>query len=132
MNFDADMRGTEIKAALEHISENLLKTELCNRIFIMIDDAVWDVNDYCLNLVEKAYINQRYDTKFYSLDIGNGCSESLVRKIAEKGGGECELVKNEEDISGKFHKLLYDSFICKLKNNNDNILKKMGVPKILC
>ena len=35
------------------------------------------------------------------MDIGNGCSESLVRKIAEKGGGECELVKNEEDISDK-------------------------------
>ena len=48
MNFDADMGGTEIKAALEHISQNLLETELCNRIFIMTDDTVWDAND-CLN-----------------------------------------------------------------------------------
>ena len=63
MNFDADMGGTEIKAALEHISENFLEKELSNRIFIMTDGAVWDVDD-CLNLVEKAYINPRYDTKF--------------------------------------------------------------------
>ena len=137
MNFYADMGGTEIKAALQHISENLLDRELCNRIFIMTDGAVWDVND-CLNLVEKAYTNQRYDTKFYSLGIGNGCSESLVRGIAEKGGGECELVKNEEDISDKIIYLLESSMsycmthlVCKLKNNNDKILKKMCVPKIL-
>ena len=47
--------------------------------------TVWDVND-CLNLVEKAYINQRYDTKFYSLGIGNGCSESLVRRLKKVVG----------------------------------------------
>ena len=82
MNFYADMGGTEIKAALQHISENLLDRELCNRIFIM---TVWDVND-CLNLVEKAYINQRYDTKFYSLGISNGCSESLVRRLKKVVG----------------------------------------------
>ena len=72
------------------------------------------------------------------MGIGNGCSESLVRGIAEKGGGECELVKNEEDISDKIIYLLESSMsycmthlICKLKNNNDKILKKICVPKIL-
>jgi len=137
MNFDADMGGTEIKAALEHISENLLEKELSNRIFIMTDGAVWDVED-CLNLIRQAYINQNYDTKFYSLGIGNGCSESLVRGIAEEGGGECELVKNEEDISDKIIYLLESSMsycltnlVCKLKNNNDKILKKIIVPKML-
>lgn len=137
MDFDADMGGTEIKAALGHISENLLDNELSNRIFIMTDGAVWDVED-CLNLIEKAYINPRYDTKFYSLGIGNGCSESLVRGIAEKGGGECELVKNEEDISDKIIYLLESSMsyclsnlVCELKINNDKVLKKIIAPKIL-
>jgi len=37
MNFEADMGGTEIKAALDHISGNLLERELSNRIFIMTD-----------------------------------------------------------------------------------------------
>ena len=37
MNFEADMGGTEIKAALENISGNLLERELSNRIFIMTD-----------------------------------------------------------------------------------------------
>jgi len=137
MNFEADMGGTEIKAALEHISGNLLERELSNRIFIMTDGDVWDVND-CLNLTEQAYKNPRYDAKFYSLGIGNGCSESLVRGIAERGGGECELVKNEEDISDKIIYLLESSMsyclinlICELKNNNDKVVKKIIAPKIL-
>ena len=137
MNFDADMGGTEIKNALEHISLNLLDKELSNRIFIMTDGAVWDV-DSCLNLIEQTSSNPNYDTKFYSLGIGNGCSESLVRGIAEKGGGECELVKNEEDISDKIIYLLESSMsyclnnlICKLKNNNDKVLKKIVAPRVL-
>lgn len=137
MNFDADMGGTEIKAALDHISNNLLEKDLSNRIFIMTDGAVWDV-DSCINLIKQDFNNPSYDTKFYSLGIGNGCSESLVRGIAENGGGECELVKNEEDISDKIIYLLESSMsyclrnlVCELKNNNDKVTKKINVPRII-
>ena len=59
----------------------------------MTDGAVWDV-DSCLNAVSTASKNPKFDTRFYSLGIGHGCSESLVKGIAENGGGEYELVKN--------------------------------------
>ena len=49
----------------------------------MTDGAVWDV-DSCLQIVENSYKDPKFDTKFYSLGIGNGCSESLVRGIAER------------------------------------------------
>ena len=135
MNFEADMGGTEIKKALEYIHKNLVEKEFSNRVFIMTDGAVWDVES-CLLSVENAYTDPNFDTKFYSLGIGNGCDEGLVRGIALKGGGECELVKNEEDISDKIIYLLESSMSyslndlnCELKINNDKILQKSSLPR---
>ena len=137
MNFDADMGGTEIKQALDHIYSKLLARDLSNRIFIMTDGAVWDV-DSCLETVNKTYKDPKFDTRFYSLGIGNGCSESLVRGIAEQGGGECELVKNEENISDKIIYLLESSMSyclsnlnCDLKIKNDKVLMKSIVPRVI-
>ena len=135
MQFKADMGGTEIKNALEHIYKKLIERNFSNRIFVMTDGAVWDA-DKCLNIVKQTYNDPNFDTRFYSLGIGNGCSESLVRGIAEDGGGECELVKNEEDISDKIIYLLESSMSyclenlnCELKNHNDNILIKYSLSR---
>ena len=137
MNFDADMGGTEIKKALDYIHTNLTERDLSNRIFVMTDGAVWDVNS-CLTTVEKTFKDPKIDIRFYSLGIGNGCDESLVRGIAQNGGGECELVKNEEDISDKIIYLLESSMsyflnnlTCELKNNSDKILQKNIIPRII-
>ena len=130
MNFDADMGGTEIKNALDHIYSKLVEKQLSNRIFVMTDGAVWDV-DSCLNSVSTASKDPNFDIRFYSLGIGNGCDEGLVRGIGERGKGECELVKNEEDISDKIIYLLessmsynLDNLKCELKINNDKIIQK--------
>ena len=137
MNFDADMGGTEIKNALDHIYSKLVEKELSNRIFIMTDGAVWDV-DSCLESVSTASKNPNFDIRFYSLGIGNGCDEGLVRGIANKGAGECELVKNEMDISDKIIYLLessmsfcLDNITCELKINNDKILQKRSISRKL-
>ena len=129
MQFDADMGGTRIKDPLISIKENFLEKDLKNRIFVMTDGAVWDVND-CLKIVEEITNNKILNSSFYSLGIGNGCSESLVRGIAEKGNGDCELVKNEEEIADKIIYLLetsmsfsFDNFIVKLKNGNNEHIK---------
>ena len=68
MDFDSDMGGTEIKNALDHINNNLVDKNLSNRIFVMTDGAVWDV-DSCLNAVSTASKNPKFDTRFYSLGI---------------------------------------------------------------
>ena len=135
--FEADMGGTEIQQALEYIHENLAEREISNRVFVMTDGAVWDVQK-CLNTVEKAFKDPKLDMRFYSLGIGNGCDESLVRGIAQNGGGECELVKNEEDISDKIIYLLessmsycLDDLTCELKINNNKILHKSFMPRII-
>ena len=95
MSFDADMGGTEIKNPLLSIKNNFLETILNNRIFIMTDGAVWDVSE-CLNIVKEITDDKAFNSSFYSLGIGNGCSENLVKGIADKGEGNFELVKNEE------------------------------------
>ena len=137
MNFEADMGGTEIKNALDYIYENLLERNLSNRIFVMTDGAVWDI-DSCLNSVNEIFQDPNFDTRFFSLGIGNGCSESLIRGIAQEGGGECELVKNTEDIADKIIYLLESSMSfclcdlkCELKNNSDKILMKSSLSRII-
>ena len=137
MNFEADMGGTEIKNALDYIYENLLERNLSNRIFVMTDGAVWDI-DSCLNSVNEIFQDPNFDTRFFSLGIGNGCSESLIRGIAQEGGGECELVKNTEDIADKIIYLLESSMSfclcdlkCELKNNSDKILMKSSLSRMI-
>jgi len=137
MNFEADMGGTEIKNALNYIYENLLERNLSNRIFVMTDGAVWDI-DSCLNSVNEIFQDPNFDTRFFSLGIGNGCSESLIRGISQEGGGECELVKNTEDIADKIIYLLESSMSfclcdlkCELKNKSDKILMKSSLSRMI-
>ena len=129
MKFDADMGGTEIKYPLLSIHNDFLEKDLKNRVFVMTDGAVWDVND-CLNVVKKVTNNKEFDSKFYSLGIGNGCSESLVKGIADNGEGIFELVKNEEEIADKIIYLLessmsyfFNHFSVKLKKGNNEEIK---------
>ena len=83
MTFDADMGGTEIINPLLSLKNNFLETTLNNRIFIMTDGADLDVEE-CLNIVEEIIDNKAFNSRFYSLGIGNECNESLVIGIAEK------------------------------------------------
>ena len=134
--FDADMGGTEIEKALRYIHSDLADEQLLNRIFVMTDGAVWNV-DSCLNTVESSYKDKKFDMRFYSLGIGNGCDEFLVRGIAQRGEGECELVKNDEDIADKIIYLLessmsycLDNLSCELKHNSNKILQKTKISRI--
>jgi len=127
-NFDADMGGTNITGPLKKVKEKLLEKDLKNRIFVMTDGAIWDEQD-CFKVIEETLGLKDIDVLFYSLGIGNGCSETLVKGIAKKGMGDCELVKNEEDISDKIINLLecsmsfcFDSFEVKLEKTNDKII----------
>ena len=127
-DFDANMGGTNITGPLKKVKTDLLEKDLKNRIFVMTDGAIWDEAD-CFKVIEETLGLQDIDVLFYSLGIGNGCSETLVKGIAQKGMGDCELVKNEEDISDKIINLLecsmsicFDSFNVKLEKINETTL----------
>ena len=137
MEFEGDMGGNEMESALKYAKENLIDNDLLNRIFVMTDGAIWGI-DNCLKIVKDAACNNEYDCKFYSIGIGNGCSESLIKGIASNGDGEFELIKNEDDISDKMIYLLessmyycLDKMSCSLKKNNDKIIKKLDYSRKL-
>ena len=127
-DFKADMGGTQITQPLIKVKESLLEKDFKNRIFVMTDGEIWD-EEQCFKVIEETIGMKNLDTLFYSLGIGNGCSETLVKGIAKKGMGECELVKNDEDISDKVISLLensmsicFDSFEVKLEKSNEKTI----------
>ena len=104
--FNADMGGTNLKEALEHIREVGKKSPLKTRVFVITDGSLFDTQE-CLNLIAKS-VNE-FDVRYFSLGIGSGCDEELVRGIGEKGIGNCEFSKNETDIIEKVIYLLESS-----------------------
>ncbi len=61
----------------------------------------------CLKEVQKGRDN--FGIKYFSLGIGNGCDEALIRGISKKGNGECEIVKDEDDLVDNIIYLLESS-----------------------
>ena len=137
--FEANMGKISLNHALELIM-SLIEKDLSNRIFVITAGDVLYIEDIeeCLKIVDEIYKDSEFEARFYSLGIGNGCSESLVRGIAQKGGGESEFVKNEEDINEKIIYLLkcsmnycLSNLICKLKINDDKILIKNSISTLI-
>ena len=104
--FNADMDGTNLRPALEHIREIGKKSQLKTRVFVITDGSLFDTQE-CLNLIAES-VNE-FDVRYFSLGIGSGCDEELVRGIGEKGIGDCEFSKNETDITEKVIYLLESS-----------------------
>lgn len=102
-HFEADMGGTNLRQALEHIREQGKKSQLKTRVFIITDGSLFDTNE-CLNIIGESV--SEFDVRYFSLGIGSGCDEELVRGIGEKGIGDCEFSKNETDITEKVIYLL--------------------------
>ena len=55
--------------------------------------------DECLNKIIN--IGKTKDIRFFSLGIGSGCDEILVRGMSIKGNGIPEFVENPEQITEK-------------------------------
>ena len=53
--------------------------------------------------------NAKPDVRFYSLGIGNGCSQYMIEKIAFLGNGLHHIVADNEDLNKKVIDLLQDS-----------------------
>lgn len=106
MKYDADMGGTELYPALYFISQITKKTTIPTRVFVLTDGAVYNT-DECLYKISD---NTKHSSIQYScLGIGNGCSETLVKGIAQEGGGNYEFVKNEIEMTEKVINMLENS-----------------------
>lgn len=104
--FKADLGGTEILTPLNAIFQQKPFKNYQRNIFLLTDGAVGN-QEAIFKLISKSciYNNQR----IFSIGIGSGCSESLVRKTAQLGGGSSIFISNEEDMGEKIINLLNDS-----------------------
>ena len=134
--FVADMEGTELTQVIKEVKEKYLEKNNNNRIFILTDGSIWDEKE-CFGEIENIIKIEEYNTLFYTVGIGSGCSETLVKGITEIGNGDCELVKNENDMMDKVVYLLensmslhYDSMGIYLQKNNKEILTYLKYSKI--
>ncbi len=92
----------------------------------------------CLKEVQKGRDN--FGIKYFSLGIGNGCDEALIRGISKEGNGECEIVKDEDDLVDNIIYLLESSMkpcvenfkikFEKEENNQFNNIKNIYYSKI--
>ncbi|CAK70304.1 unnamed protein product (macronuclear) [Paramecium tetraurelia] len=106
-SMDANLGGTRIIVPLKEMVYNKYygasnKTTL--NVFLLTDGE--DFADPIIDLVQK---NNRAQTRIYTLGIGEGCSQYLIRRVAEVGNGKHQIVSDKEDISEKIIDLLEDS-----------------------
>ena len=111
--FDADLGGTELLEPLLYLENCLLNNNSPTRIFILTDGAVFNTEE-CLTKIEQ--IGNQKDIRFFSLGIGSGCDEILVKGMSRKGNGKYEFVQNAEEITDKVIFLLEESMRYYLKN----------------
>ena len=121
--FEANLGGTELLGPLTYL-ENCLKNvdkKIPTRIFILTDGAVFNTNE-CLNKIEE--IVKDKDIRFFSLGIGSGSDEILVKGMSVKGNGIPEFVENPEQITDKVIFLLEESMNYYLNNLKVDIANK--------
>ena len=118
--FRADMKNCNFIDAFEYIEKIARHSKLKTRVFVLTDGAIYNPND-CLAQVEKT-VNE-IDIRYYSLGIGNGCSEMFIKGIATKGIGEYEFSINEIDLIEKMIYLLESSMRYSYTNTSISLPK---------
>jgi len=105
---DADLGGTEMNTALISTFELGLnsgvkgifsKTEsqtLAHKrskdVLLITDGDIWNVEA----VIEAA---QKSGHRIFAIGVGSAPAESLLREVAEKSGGACELVSPDQDVA---------------------------------
>ena len=105
---DADLGGTEMNAAListfelgmaKSFKTLFTKSESQNQnhnqskdVLLITDGDIWHVEA----VIELA---RRSGHRIFAIGVGSAPAESLLREVAEKSGGACELVSPKQDVA---------------------------------
>ena len=122
---------------IKEVKEKYLEKDYNNRIFILTYGNIRHERK-CIQEVKNIIEMKEFNTLFYTLGICPGCSETLVKGIAEIGNGEFELVKDVNDMMDKVIYLLedsmslqYDSMDIYLQKNKEEIFTYVKYSKRL-
>ncbi len=89
---DANLGGTEIGAALELAYRSGHPEGRVPELLLITDGEVWNQEP----VIEAAAHSGH---RIFSVGVGSAVSEALVRQLAERTGGACELVSPREDMA---------------------------------
>ena len=91
---EADLGGTELNAALLSTFEIKVSGDSKQdaAVLLITDGDVWDIQNIVASAAESGH-------RIFAVGVGSSPAESLLRDLAEKSGGACELVSPNEDIS---------------------------------
>ncbi|UZE97289.1 VIT and vWA domain-containing protein [Alkalimarinus alittae] len=92
---DADLGGTEIEAALDAAYRIVGKSQECDLgadVLLITDGQTYDVTEVCKNASNSGH-------RHFTVGVGSAVAEDLVRGLADKTGGACELVTPNEDMA---------------------------------
>jgi von Willebrand factor A domain-containing protein 5 len=112
-SYDADMGGTEILQPVQH-ALNLPRIENYQRNIFLLTDGSVSNSDEVVEVIRKYSINNQ--ARVFSIGIGNGCSETFIRKSAEVGSGKSLLLSDGENITQPLLNLLQESLTPALSN----------------
>lgn len=104
-SIDADMGGTEVLDPLKHVYSQSCAAGYARQLFLITDGDVGNTNEV-INLVNL----NKYNSRVFTVGIGEGASTALVRGVARASGGRSEFVDEEDtNFSAKILKLLVDA-----------------------
>ncbi len=98
---DADLGGTEMNAALlstyklgmtREWTSLFQKTESDKNVLLITDGEIWGVDE----VIDSA---RQSGHRVFAIGVGSAPAESLLRDLAEKTGGACELVSPNQDVA---------------------------------
>jgi hypothetical protein len=101
-HMEANMGGTEIRAVLQTVYETEGIPEYERRIILLTDGGIWGM-DELFSMVTK------YGTPIFTIGVGNSVSHELVIGLAEKSGGNHEIIMDADLIEKKAMQQLYRS-----------------------
>jgi hypothetical protein len=90
--FKADMGGTELLSALQHVTSRRTTGRGLPQILILTDGEVWNTEETISFVSTKASSELGTLFRFFALGIGNEVSYRLVQGIGSYGGGFSDVV----------------------------------------
>ena len=109
---DANMGGTEMNGALQSTFENIkCPVELPPVILLITDGDVWDVENIISNAKASGH-------RIFAIGVGNAPAASLLHNLAEKTGGACEFVTENEDMAQAIVRMFHRMRCSVAKNIN--------------
>lgn len=92
-SIEADMGGTDIQAALTTAIQ-ITGPPIPQDILLITDGEVWESEEIINTACKSGH-------RFFTVGVGSSVSENLVRQLADKTGGACELVAPREQMANK-------------------------------